>query len=325
MKTYHIPNTDLEVSRIAFGTWHLGETWDTTPYTPEILDRADKLIHTAVDNGINFIDLADIYTWGKSDMLVGEVIKNDPSLRDKVILQEKAGIILPNEIHEGSPGYYDFSYENLTSKVERSLKRLNTDYVDILLLHRPDALVEPEEVARAFDHLQSSGKVKYFGVSNHNSFQIDLLKKYVDQPFVVNQVELSLLHNELVRDGLIFNNKGQHYTGAHGTLDYCRLNDMLIQPWSPVARGYIFAPNREGAPETAAATAAEIKRLAEKYDTTPEAIGLGWLLRHPAMMQPILGTMKPSRIVDTVKADDVELTKLEWYGLLQKAAGAGVP
>ncbi len=324
MKTYRIPNTDLDVSKLAFGTWHLGETWDTTPPTQEARDRADTLIHTAVEHGINFIDLADIYTWGKSDMLVGEVIKNDPSLRDKIILQAKSGIILPGEVHEGSVGHFDFSYENLTFKVERTLERLNTDYVDVLLLHRPDALVEPEEVARAFDALHSSGKVKYFGVSNHTSFQIELLKKYVDQPLVINQIELNLIHNELINDGLIFNNHGQSYTGAHGTLDYCRLHDMVIQAWSPVARGQIFAPS-DDAPDNVKATAEEIKQMAEKHNTTVEAIGLGWLLRHPAMIQPILGTMNPARIPVSVKAVDVEMSKLEWYTLLEKANGQSVP
>jgi len=324
MKTYRIPNTDIDASKIAFGTWHLGETWDTTPPTQEARERADTLLHTAVEHGINFIDLADIYTWGKSDMLVGDVIKSDPSFRDKVILQAKSGIVLPGGVHEGSAGHYDFSYDNLTSKVETTLQRLNTDYVDILLLHRPDALVEPEEVARAFDHLQSSGKVKYFGVSNHTSFQIELLKRYVDQPLVINQIELNLIHNEPIRDGLIFNNHGQSYTGAHGTLDYCRLNDMMIQAWSPVARGQIFVPS-DDAPDNVKATATAIKQLAEKHNTTPEAIGLGWLLRHPAMIQPILGTMNPARIPVSVKAVDVEMSRLEWYSLLETANGQAVP
>lgn len=324
MKMIQIPNTDLEVSQIAFGTMHLGGTWDTTPATQDIIDRADILLHTAVDHGINFIDLADIYTWGKSDMMVGEVIKKDPSFRDKVILQAKSGIIMPNQLHEGSVGLYDFTYDNLVTKVERTLQYLNTEYVDILLLHRPDALVEPAEVARAFDHLQSSGKVKYFGVSNHTPYQIDLLKKYVDQPLVANQIELNLIHNELINDGLIFNNHGQSYTGAHGTLDYCRLHDMLVQAWSPVAGGQIFVP-KDDAPDNVKAVAAEIKLLAEKHNTTVEAIGIGWLLRHPALMQPILGTMNPKRIGTSVKAVDVELSKLEWYTLLEKANGKAVP
>lgn len=324
MQTYRIPNTDIDASKLAFGTWHLGGSWDNTPPTQDLHDRADTLIHTAVEHGINFIDLADIYTRGKSDMLVGEVIKNDPSLREKIFLQAKSGIILPDEVHEDSIGHFDFSYANLTTKVETTLQRLNTDYVDILLLHRPDALVEPEEVARAFDHLQSSGKVRYFGVSNHTSFQIDLLKKYIDQPLVINQIELSLLHNELISDGIFFNNQGQSYTGAHGTLDYCRANDMVIQAWSPVARGQIFNP-ADDAPDNVKAVAAEIKRLAGVHETTASAIALAWLLCHPATIQPILGTMNPKRIPDSVPAVDVNLTRLEWYGLLEKANGKSVP
>lgn len=324
MKTYHIPNTDLEVSRIAFGTGSLGGSWDRTPVTQDIRDRADTVLHAAVEHGINFIDMADIYTWGKSNQMVGEVIKNDPSFREKVILQSKSGIFLPDEVYEGSPAHYDFSYENLTSRVETTLKALNTDYLDLLLLHRPDALVEPEEVARAFDDLQSSGKVRYFGVSNQNPYQMDLLKKYVDQPLVVNQVELNLIHNELINDGLVFNNHGQAYTGTRGTLEYCRLHDMVIQAWSPVAKGQIFAP-ADDAPDNVKATAAEISRLAQQHNTTKEAIGLGWLLRHPAMIQPILGTLKADRIADSVKADNVQLSKLEWYDLLATANGKRVP
>jgi predicted oxidoreductase len=151
MKTYRIPSTDLEVSRIAFGTWHLGGAWDYSPPTDDILDRADALVHRAVEHGINLIDLADIYTRGKSDAAVGHVIRNHPNLRQKLILQEKTGIILSDELHPGSVPHYNFSYDNIITKVEICLSRLNTDYLDILLLHRPDPLVEPEEVARAFD------------------------------------------------------------------------------------------------------------------------------------------------------------------------------
>lgn len=324
MKTYRIPNTDLDVTRLGYGTASLGGSWDQSPITQDIRDRADVLLHTAVDNGINFIDLADVYTWGKSNKVVGEVIKNDPAFRDQVILQSKAGIKLPGMLAPDSTTVYDFSYENLTTSVETTLQSLNTDYLDILLLHRPDALVEPDEVARAFDDLQSSGKVRYFGVSNQNAFLIELLQSNLDQPLVVNQVELNLLHNDLINDGLIFNNHGQSYSGAHGTLDYCRANDIMIQAWSPVAKGKLFNPP-DDAPENLKNTSAEINRLADKHDTTPSAIALAWLLRHPAGIQPILGTRNPDRIPDSVKADEVSLSRLEWYTLLEKANGVSVP
>lgn len=324
MKTYQIPQTDLETSRIAFGTWHLGGSWDNTPPSDDIKKRADALIHAAIEHGITLIDLADIYTRGKSDKVVGEVIKNDPSIRDKVLLQAKSGIVIPDELYHGSIAHFDFSYENLTTKVETTLRRLNTDYVDLLLLHRPDPLIEPEEVARAFDDLQSSGKVRHFGVSNHTPMQIELLKKFVRQPLVVNQLELNVLHNDLISDGIFSNMTSARYTGARATLDYCRVNDMMVQAWSPVAGGQIFAP-KEDAPDNIKETAKLIAELAEKHNTTKSAIALAWLLHHPAGIQPILGTMNVKRIPESVLADNVELSRVEWYSLLAAANGAGVP
>ncbi|MEL6405088.1 MAG: aldo/keto reductase [Chloroflexota bacterium] len=324
MKTYQIPNTELETARFAYGTWHLGGSWDDTPPSDDIKQRADTLIHEAVEQGITLIDLADIYTRGKSDMVVGEVIKNDSSLRDKIILQAKTGIVLNDEVEPGSIPHYDFSYENITSKVEKTLERLHTDYVELLLLHRPDPLVEPEEVARAFDDLQSSGKVRYFGVSNHTPMQIELLKKYVDQPLVINQIEINILHNELINDGIVSNMQSNVYTGARGTLDYCRLHDMMIQAWSPLARGQIFSP-ADDAPQNVKDTASKIKSLAEKYNSNPSAIALAWLLRHPAQIQPILGTMNPKRIAEGIAADSVELSRLDWYDLFAAANGAHIP
>lgn len=324
MKTYQIPQTDLEVSRIAYGTWHLGGSWDDTPLSDEIIKRADALIHAAVEQGIMLIDLADIYTRGKSDAVVGEVIKNDPSLRDKILLQAKTGIILPDELAPGSIAHYDFSYQNITQKVESSLRRTQSDYFDLLLLHRPDPLIEPEEVARAFDDLHRSGKVRYFGVSNHTGMQIELLKKYVNQPLVVNQLELNILHNGLINDGIVSNMMSATYTSARDTLDYCRLNEMLIQAWSPVAGGQFFAPG-DDAPDNVKAVATVINELAEKHSTSKSAIALAWLLRHPAPIQPILGTMTVKRIPESVAADDVELSRLEWYQLFAAANGAGIP
>ncbi len=324
MKSYRIPQTDLEVSRIAFGTWHLGGTWDSMPPDDSLRQRADALLHAAVEHGITLIDLADIYTRGKSDMLVGETLKRTPSLRDKLILQEKTGIILSDEIHDGSVGHYDFSYQNITRKLETCLQRLNTDHVDLLLLHRPDPLVRPEEVARAFDDLHASGKVRYFGVSNHTPMQIELLKKYVRQPLVVNQLELNLLHNDLIVDGIVANTAQARYTGARDTLDYCRLHDMLVQAWSPVAGGQLFV-ERDDSPDHVRATVRLIAELAQKHQTTREGIALAWLLHHPAPIQPIIGTLNPARIADSVKADEVQLSRLEWYTLLAAARGAGVP
>ncbi len=321
MKTYRIPNTDLDVSSLAYGTWHIGGTWDDTPASPEIYERAERLIHAAVDNGINFIDLADIYVRGKSDMVVGEALKNSPGLREKLVLQQKAGIVLGDDT---MPGHYNFSYDHLVGTLETCLGRLNTDRVELLLLHRPDALVEPEEVARAFDHLHSSGKVRYFGVSNHTPMQIELLRRYIDQPIVANQVEVNLLHNYIIRDGVISNTVGAEYAGQRGTLDYCRVNDIQIQAWSPVAGGQLFNPS-DDAPANIKAASQVLGELAEKYNVDKGAIALAWLLRHPAGILPILGTMNPERIATSVKADDVELTRIEWYRLFEAVNGASIP
>ena len=182
----------------------------------------------------------------------------------------------------------------------------------------------PEEVARAFDHLQSSGKVRYFGVSNHTPGQIELLKTAVDQPLVVNQLELNVMHNHLINEGIVANTDAATYVGAAGTLDYCRANDIMIQAWSPVAGGQIFNP-KDDAPENVKAVGALIAELAETYNTNQSAVAFAWLLRHPAGIQPIVGTLKASRLAESCAADDVELSRKDWYRLLAAANGAGVP
>ena len=208
---------------MAYGTWHMGGSWDATPLSADLKTRANHLIKTAVELGINHIDLADIYTKGKSDEAVGYALAQNPGLRDKLVLQAKCGIILGDDPNPGDPGRYDFSYDNIVSKVEGTLRRLGTDYVDLLALHRPDPLMEPDEVARAFDHLHSSGKVRHFGVSNHTAAQIEFLRRSVDQPIVLNQVELNLLHHHLISDGIVANMTESAYSPVLGTLDYCRI------------------------------------------------------------------------------------------------------
>ncbi|MDJ0753342.1 MAG: aldo/keto reductase [Ardenticatenaceae bacterium] len=324
MKTYKIPHTDLEVSRLVYGTMHMGGTWDKTPPTDEVKSRAVELINTAIDLGINHIDLADIYTLGKSDIVVGHALQQSPGLRAKLVLQQKCGIIVGADPDFGPPGRYDFSYDHIVGSVETSLKRLHTDHFDILALHRPDALIEHEEVARAFDDLHRSGKVRYFGVSNHSAAQIELLKKHVDQPLVVNQLELSLLHHYLISDGLTANMTVTPYANVSGLLDYCRLNDIVIQAWSSVAGGRLFNPP-SNAPDHVKKAAALIAQLAEKHQTTKEAVAVGWLLRHPAGIQPILGTLNSERLKHTCAADDLNLSRREWYELLEAARGDSVP
>ncbi len=324
MKTYKLANTELEVSRIAFGTWHIGGSWDKTPATQDLKDRANELLTAAYEHGINHIDLADIYTMGKSDEVIGYALKQNPGLREKLVLQEKAGIIIGSDPDYGPPGRYNFTAKHLIKVVEGSLKRLGTDYVDLLAFHRPDPLVEPEEVAKAAEHLHQNGMVRYFGVSNHSPLQIELLKKSLDLPLVVNQLELNLLHAYMISNGVLVNLPVAPFANTQSILEYCRLHDITVQAWSPVAGGRLFDPGPDE-PDNVHAVAKLIAELAEQKNTTREAVALGWLLRHPAGIQPILGTHKASRIADSVKADDVSLDRAEWFALMEAARGAPVP
>ncbi len=221
--------------------------------------------------------------------------------------------------------YFDFSYEHIIESVNGSLAALGTDYIDILLLHRPDALVEPEEVARAFDELEAAGKVRAFGVSNHTPRQIDLLKKYVRQPIVANQLQLSITHAPIITQGVAANMvaEGQSATlDGGGIVDYCRLNDITVQAWSPFQAGF-FTGVFLGSPEYAELNAV-IDRLAAAYDVPPIAIATAWITRHPANMQVVLGTTSPERVAGAAQGSEIPLTRAEWYELF-RTAGHLVP
>ena len=320
MKTCRIPHTDLDVPRIAYGCMQLGRALDHTAITAAEISATLKLVETALEQGIALFDHADIYARGKSERLFGEALRQIPELRGRIVLQSKCGIRVAGDPEANSPARYDFSRGHIVRSVEGTLKRLDTDHLDLLLLHRPDPLMEPAEVARAFDHLQDSGKVLHFGVSNHNASQISLLQEQLEQPLVINQVELSLLHHQMISDGLLFNQYGD--TGAGRTLDYCREYGLLVQAWSPLAGGKLFA----GTPAKETRPAAElVARLAEAKEASPEAILLAWLLKHPAGIQPIVGTTNPDRLAACCQADTIELSREEWYALLAAARGAGVP
>lgn len=324
MRTYTLPGTDLEMSRIAYGCMNLGGTWDDSPLTDDLKESAKRAVMTAIEAGITLFDHADIYTWGKSEQAFGELLKASPGLRDQIVLQTKCGIRIGGQPHASDPPRYDFSYEHIISAVESSLHRLHTDYLDVLLLHRPDPLVRPEEVARAFDALATAGKVRYFGVSNHTPWQIDLLKRNVAQPLVFNQLELSLLQASLIDEGVVANVAGETPTPALGTLDYCRAKTILIQAWGPLASGKLWAADAD-ADTPLSQTARLVRQMAQDKQTAPEAILLAWLLRHPAGIQPIIGTTQPERIKACCLADGVELTREEWYTLFTAARGKRVP
>jgi predicted oxidoreductase len=322
MKTYLQPHTDLHITRLAYGCMSL-TGWDTNPVTHVDRKRAAAMVEAALELDINFFDTADIYGHTKVDTVLGEALKQIPGARDRIYLQTKCGVCFADE-PAGTPGRYDFSYEHILESVDGSLRRLQTDHIDVLLLHRPDALVQPEEVARAFDQLQQSGKVRHFGVSNHTALQIELLKTAVRQPLVTNQLELNLLHSNLADVGIFTNQLAARFTAADGVMDYCRLHNILVQAWSPVASGRLIDPPAE-ASASARAAAAAVAQLAAAKHTSREAIALAWILRHPAGIQPIVGTSRPERLRLSVEADTVELSREEWYGLLEAARGSQVP
>lgn len=324
MNTYRIAGTDLEVSRIALGCMHLSRAWDDAPTTAEERRNTQALVETALALGINLFDHADIYARGKSEALFGDLLQRMPGLRERIVLQSKCGIRFAGSPEPDSPGRYDFSRRHIVESVEGSLRRLHTDHLDLLLLHRPDPLMEPAEVAAAFDELHSAGKVRHFGVSNHTAAQISLLRKSVRQPLVANQVELSLLHHSLIDEGIVFNQHGTAYTASAGTLDYCREHDILLQAWSPLATGRLGggADNIEPALRPVAEAT---DKLAKRHGCSVEAILVAWLLRHPAGIQPIVGTTNPERLTASCAADGIGMSREEWYALFTAARGHRVP
>lgn len=320
MKQIKLGKSNLNVSQIALGCMGLGGSWDASiPITKEDEIKGLKAIEAALEEGINFFDHADIYKRGKAETVFSKIWETSLVKRESIYLQSKCGIRLSNALREGSAPHYDFSYEHIIQSVDGILKRLNVDYLDSLLLHRPDALVEPEEVARAFSELQQQGKVRHFGVSNHNASQIDFLQSYLDQPLITNQMELSLVHANLIDEGMNVNslmNSIDHR--SHGTLEYCRRHEITLQAWSPLAGG---ALTKEDVLPEYKEMAKLISLYANEYGVSQEAIIVAWLLRHPAKIQPIVGTTTPSRLHAACEANQVKLTREQWYHLYNSLPG----
>ena len=274
--------------------------------------EVSAFIDTALSNGANFFDHADIYGGGKSEEVFGKALSH--LTRENIFIQTKCGI---------RKGQYDFSYDHIVSSVEGSLKRLGTEYIDVLLLHRPDALMEPEEVARAFSHLKETGQVRNFGVSNHNPYQIRLLQKAVDMPLCVNQLQFSVMHTPMVNSGInvnMYNEAGINRDGS--VLDFCRLENITIQPWSPMQYGFFegcFIDN-DKFPELNEV----LEKIGNKYGVSKTTIAIAWILRHPAKMQPVTGTTNLTRLVDCLKGSEIEITHDEWYEIY-RVAGNKLP
>ena len=304
MYSIELGKSGMQVPTVAVGCMRISQMSEK---------EISAFIQVALENGGNFFDHADIYGGGQSEVVFGKAIT--PSLREKFLLQTKCGIV--------SGKMFDFSYQHIMASVDGSLKRLGTEYVDILLLHRPDALAEPEEIARAFDELKQAGKVRHFGVSNQTPYQMQLLQNALDMPLCVNQMQFGIMHTPMIHSGMhanMYDDDGINRDG--GVLDYCRLNKITIQPWSPMQYGFFggcFIDN-EKFPQLNKV----MDEIAEKYGISKTTLAFAWILRHPAKMQPVTGTTNLTRLADCLKAAEVRLTREEWYKIYT-AAGNTLP
>ena len=300
MKHIKLGQSNLQVPVIAIGCMRINGLGK---------QDAENFIQTALEEGANFFDHADIYGGGTCEEIFAQAINMNSTVREKIILQSKCGI---------REGMFDFSKEHILKSVDGILKRLKTDYLDVFILHRPDALVEPEEVAEAFDKLFNSGKVRNFGVSNQNPMQIQLLQKSLKQPIVANQLQLSITNTSMISTGIHVNMQDEAAINRDGSvLDFCRLKDITIQPWSPFQYGFfegVFLDN-DKYPQLNA----KINEIANKYGVANTTIALAWILRHPAKMQPVTGTMNINRLRDCIKAAEIYLTREEWYDIYRTA------
>jgi predicted oxidoreductase len=312
MKTIALGGTDIVASNIAVGLMRVEQLTD---------EQIRAMVTAGRDAGVNFFDTADVY--GSVDHLaerrVAEALRLTPSQRGEVYIQTKAGIV-----REDGP-YFDFSTAHILQAVDGSLAALNTDYIDVLLLHRPDALVEPDEVAAAFDRLAEQGKVRHFGVSNHTVGQMDLLRRSVTQPLIANQLQLSITHAPLIAEGVATNMQAvpQSIDRGAGILDYCRLHGIAVQAWSPYQAGYFtgtFLGDREKYPQLNEL----IDTLAAAYGVPPIAIATAWITRIPGAVQVVTGTTNPDRIAGACAGSQLPLTRAEWYALF-RASGYTIP
>ncbi len=304
MKTFMLGNK--KVSRIAQGCMRIGDMSDA---------ELDRLVRTDLDLGINFFDHADIYGGGVCEQRFGDFIRKNPDIREHLVIQSKCGI---------RQGTYDFSKNHIIKSVEGSLSRLGIECLDFLLLHRPDTLMEPEEVAEAFTKLKQDGKVSCFGVSNQHPMQIELLQQALDDiPLIIDQLQFSLTNTTMIDAGINVNMENIGAINRDGmVLEYCRLHHITIQPWSPLQYGFFEGPFI-GSPKYPELNK-KLEEIAARYEITQTGLAITWILRHPACMQPIVGSVRPERLAQIAKAADITISHDEWYELY-KASGKSLP
>ncbi|MCF7669736.1 MAG: aldo/keto reductase [Verrucomicrobia bacterium] len=314
MRTVRIGKSRLESSRLAYGCWRLAGTWDPSEVKPENVENGIRSVLAAIDSGYTFFDLADIYCDGQSELIFGQALQQAPGMRDKIIVATKCGIRFAGYPNSGDPYRYDLSADYIIRSCEESLKRIGIDTIDLFQLHRPDILMDPEEIAEAFSKLKQDGKVREFGVSNFTPSQVNLLKKACGTPLIVNQVEISLAKLDAFHDN---------------TLNQCLAEKITPLAWSPLAGGVLANVDliRPDDPrsETLERLHDTLRILANEYDATPIMIALAWLIKHPSGIIPIIGTTKPSRIHECTLADQIELSREHWYLILTAAIGERLP
>ena len=320
---YPLANQLRQHSRLVFGCMSLGGGWNNNPLCAADITETHKVIDAALEGGIRIFDHADIYTFGKAEQAFGKVLAERPELRQQMSLQSKCGIRFADD---KGPQRYDFSAAWLTQSVDGILRRLQIEQLDILLLHRPDPLMQPEEVAATFGQLIQSGKVKHFGVSNMQQHQLALLQSALVDPLLVNQLELSLSHLAWLDEGTTAGCSEQPAVNfSAGTIEYCRRHKVQLQAWGSLSQGLFSGKDISEAPEHIRATAMLVQQLAAEYQVTKEAIVLGWLMRHPAHIQPVIGTTNIQRIKACAEAGAVQLSREHWYALYLSARGTPLP
>ncbi|MBU6257830.1 MAG: aldo/keto reductase [Burkholderiales bacterium] len=317
--TRHLP----EASRLALGCMGLGGPAEASPIAENHVAQAQAALEAAREIGITLFDHADIYRRGNAERVFGELFRRQPSLRDGMVLQTKCGIRFADD---AGPGRYDFSRAYILAAVDASLARLQTDRIDILLLHRPDPLMEPDEVAEAFSRLRASGKVRHFGVSNMRAGALRWLQQALDAPLVANQIEMSLLARSWLDQDTCFNDaQGAGGLGWSDTLQHCMAAGIQLQAWGPLAQGWLSGALPGDAGAAVRDTAALVAEMAQRHAVPRESIVLAWLLRHPARIQPVIGTTQAERIRACAAATRVALSREEWYALYVSARGRRLP
>lgn len=311
------------VSSLVYGCMGLGGGWNSNAICAADIQQTHEVIDTALQSHINYFDHADIYTFGKAETVFGQVLKQRPGLRDNMYLQTKCGI----RFEDGKgPKRYDLSSAWIHYSVDKSLTELHTDYIDVLVLHRPDPLMQVTEIADTFHKLKAAGKVRFLGVSNMQQHQISALQRVLDEPIVVNQIEMSLQKHAWLDESIYAGNQeGKDINFTPGTLEYCNQNNIQIQAWGSLCQGVYSGITTVGQSDAITQTSQLVATLAVEYNTTPEAILLSWLMRHPSQIQPVIGTTNIERIKACSQATQVSLSREHWYALYVSAKGQELP